>query len=278
MQTSAFRTVALGKVDSNREPGIYTKANPGTITVIPVEWTAMHDGEMTSNPVKVEYSATDQDGVTSQGGFIADQIIECDWLPSGSNRLSPPDVRRGERVEILQVADADKFYWRSLGMDDNLRKLETVIFAISATRDENDTLLTADNTYWIEFSTHSKRLAFSSCKADGEPYQYEMFLDMAEGLFQLNDDVGNFITLVSKLSLIHLQNTQGTFVKLDKKDINAYAPQDFTFKADRDVNITCGRNFTVKAANQAQIDGGGSVMTWTGAMTALKTPNFVGTT
>lgn len=278
MKTSVFRTVGIGKVDGNRSPGLYTKDSPGTITISPSEWTAMHDGEQTSNAVKVEYSATDQDGVASQGGFIADQIIEADWLQSGSNRLTPPDVRRGERVEILQVADADKFYWRSLGMDDNLRKLETVIFAISATRDESDTLLGPHNTYWIEFSTHSKRLAFSSCKADGEPYQYEMFIDMAEGLFQLNDDIGNFITLVSKLSLIHLQNDKGTFVKLDKKDIKAYAPQNIDFKADRDMTITCGNNFTVKAANQAQIDGGGSIMTWTGGVTTLKTPNFVGST
>lgn len=272
MEVSVFRTVGIGRIDSNKE------LNSKTVDVVPIEWLPMRDGELTGNETAETYQTKDIDGNAVSGGMISSNSISATWLPSGSNRLTAPDVRRGERVEILQTADHDKYYWRTMGLDDNLRKLETIIFGISATQDEGSTTLGIDNMYWFELSSHSKMFSFRSCQANGEPYLYEMFFDFAEGTFTVKDDIGNFMFLASALNLIHLQNAKGTFVKLDQMDIKAYAPQDINAKADRDFIVSAGKNIRMKAGVEAVIDGGGSVMTMNAGSTTLKTPKFVGKT
>jgi hypothetical protein len=205
-------------------------------------------------------------------------------MPGGSNRLTAPDVRRGVQVEIYASADDDKYYWRSMGMDDHLHKLETVIWGISNTTDESVTELTPDVMYWVEFSTHSKKIALSSSKSNGEPYMYEFFFDTDKGEFTITDDIGNFINLQSALNLIHIQNMLGTFIKVSQKNIEMYAPENIIGKAEKNITITAGQNFSMEAGQNltakggvlASIDGGGSKMTLTAGGTTLKTPKFTG--
>lgn len=254
------------------------------VEVTPTEWLPMHDGEMVSNPEKMEHKTNDVNGVQTEGAIITDQVIEATWMPAGTNRLTAPDVRRGVHVELWASADDDKYYWKSMGLDDNLHKLETIIFGISNTTDESITELTPEVMYWMEFSTHSKKIAISTSKSNGEPYLYEIFLDTEKGEFTVTDDIGNFINLQSKINLIHLQNAMGTFVKLDQKDIKAYAPKDIDaqakiniqIKAGQNMNLEAGKNLTAKGGVLASIDGGGSKMTLTAAGTTLKTPHFSG--
>lgn len=276
MKMSAFRSVAIGRVDTNLELG------SKEIEIVPIEWIPMRDGELTSNATTTTFETVDGDENVVKGSTVSANTIKATWMPSGSNRLTAPNVRRGERVEILQAADDDKYYWRTMGLDDNLRKLETIIFGISADPKEQSagspTVLSPENMYWFEFSSHSKMLAFRSCQANGEPYLYEAYFDFGVGEFMVKDDIGNFINMISKLKLLHLENADGTFVKLDKKDIKAKAPQDIMAEAARNVSIKAGQNMDLKAGVKATIDGGGSVMTFIGAGTTLKTPKFVGLT
>lgn len=276
MKMSAFRSVAIGRVDTNLELG------SKVIEVVPIEWIPMRDGELTSNATTTTFETTDIGGNVVKGSTVSSNTIKATWMPSGSNRLTAPNVRRGERVEILQAADDDKYYWRTMGLDDHLRKLETIIFGISADPKEQGpgetTVLSPENMYWFEFSSHSKMLAFRSCQANGEPFLYEMYFDFGVGEFMVKDDIGNFINMISKLKLIHMQNADGTYAKLDRKDIKAWAPQDISAEAVRNVSIKAGQNMDLKAGVKATIDGGGSVMTFIGAGTTLKTPKFVGLT
>lgn len=286
-KVSVFQTVGVGVIAANIE--IMAKE----VEITPTEWLPMHDGEMVSNAVKMQHKSKDMDGNETQGMIIADQVIKATWLPSSSNRLTAPTVRRGEHVEILSSTDgSDKYYWRSMGLDDHLRKKETIIFGISNTEDESITELKPENMYWIEFSTHSKRLAFSSSKSDGESYQHELFIDTANGEFTYTDDIGNLINVQSANNLIHLQNAMGTFLKLDQKDIKFYAPQDMLGEIARNITVKAGKNINVKAGENidmvagknarfkggvlASLDGGGSILTLTAAGTVLKTPQFDG--
>lgn len=275
MDVSVFRSVALGMVAENKD------LMSDEIAWFPTEWAPMRDGEIASNPVKTTFEATDINGSAISGSMMSDNTMRAFWLPGTSNRLSAPHVRRGTRVEIFQVADDDKYYWKDLGLDGHLCKLETIIVGISATKNEGLTraqALSANNMYWLELSSHSKKFAFSSAKANGEPFKYEMYFDFDVGEFMLTDDIGNFINLVSKLSLIHLQNDKGTFVKLDKKDINMYAPQDVMAKAVRNIKISAGQQLLMDAGTLASISVGGTKMTWTPGGTTLKTPKFQGST
>lgn len=291
MDASVFKKVAIGVIAENiklKAGGMLNR----TVRVTPTEWLSMRDGELTDNPTPMTYKSQNAQGVETQGGFITNNAIPCEWLPAGSNRVTPPTVRRGMRVELYQTADEAKYYWRYLGLDDHLMKLETIIFGISAHTKEQKPgekmELNVDNMYWFEMSSHSKKIALQTAKANGEPFKYEMFFDLAAGEFSLNDDVGNWFILNSKLHLLHLQNQDGTFVKLDKKDIKAYAPQNIEGKADKDIKLEAGKNISLTAGQNidldakqncrakggilASLDGGGSKLTLTAAGTVLKTP------
>lgn len=277
-KASVFKMVGVGVCASNKALG------SKVIDVTPTEWLPMHDGEMTSNPTKMTHKSTNVDGNEEQGMILMDQVVEATWMPSGSNRLTAPDVRRGVHVELWATADSDKYYWKTMGLDDHLHKLETIIFGISNTTDEADGELKPENMYWIEFSTHSKKIALSTSKSNGEPYLYEMFFDTEKGEFQLTDDIGNFINLQSKVNLIHAQNAKGTYIKIDQKDIKMFAPQDIHAEATRDIKMKAGKNMALEAGQNltakggvlASIDGGGSKMTLTAGGTTLKTPKFTG--
>ena len=296
MEVSAFKKVAIGVVAANYE--IYDedgKLNK-IIKVTPHEWLNMRDGELTDNPQSMTFKSQDAQGNETQGGFITNNAVPATWLPAGSNRLTPPTVRRGMRVELFRTGDQAKFYWRYMGLDDNLMKLETFIWGISAhTQEQNmgETMeLNPDNMYWFEISSHSKKISMQTSKANGEPFRYEHFFDLEKGEFMVTDDVGNFLNLVSGQKLIHLQNGDGAFFKLDRKDIKAYAPQNIEGRADKDIKLDAGQNVKVTAGQNidleagqncrakggvlASLTGGSSVLTLTSAGTVLKSPQFDG--
>lgn len=263
MKVSQFRQVGIGKVAENLDISMGDDGKFNSIALIfPNEWNPFKDGEIKSNPTDVEFTTIDSEGVESKGGITVDQAIPMSWLPKSSNRLTPPNLRRGERVEIWQMADHNEYYWATMGVDDHLRKLETVIWGISATQDENQTVLDPANMYWLEISSHSKRIALSTSKAGGEPFLYEMFFDTKDGKFSVNDDVGNYFEMVSKQKLLHLQNSDGTFIELNKKDIRMNAPKD--------LYVNVGKNADIKCGNQFKVTVGGTVFTLDPAAITMK--------
>lgn len=285
MQVSQFKKVAIGVVAENMELKDAKGGLNHTVRITPTEWLSMRDGELKDDPTPMTFKSQDAQGNETQGGFITNQTIPCQWLPAGSNRKTPPTVRRGMRVEIHQMGDQAKYYWRYLGLDDHLMMLETFIWGISAhTKEQKEgetTELTPDNMYWFEVSSHSKMVAMQTSKANGEPFAYDFYFDLGKGEVHLNDDVGNFFQMISQQHLLHLENQDGTYVKLERKDINAFAPQNINADAKKDITVTAGNNINVTAKNNlvckggllASIDGGGSKMTLTAAGTVLETPD-----
>lgn len=276
MKASIYRPVGVGNVASNMEIKDANGKFNKVVEITPTEWLPMHDGEMVTNAKKMEATTRDVDGNESKSSIITDQVIEATWYPGRSNRLTAPNVRRGEQVEIWAAADSDKYFWRESGTDDHLRKKETIIIGISNTDDEDDTELRPDNMYWIEMSTHSQIISVSTSQSAGEAYQHELFIDAGKSTFTYTDDIGNMIHANSRENLIHLENADGTYVKLTKKDIDGYAPKDIKLKATNNVTIEAGKELMVKGGVKATINGGGSYMEFTAGVTTLKTPHLSG--
>lgn len=276
MKVSVYRPVGVGNVASNMEIKDANGKFNKVVEITPTEWLPMHDGEMVTNAQQMEATTRDVDGVETKTSIITDQVIEATWYPGRSNRLTAPNVRRGEQVEIWAAADSDKYFWRESGIDDHLRKKETIILGISNTEDEEDTELRPDNMYWIEMSTHSKIVSVSTSKSDGEDYQHEIWIDAGKSEFTYTDDIGNMIHVKSKENLIHLENADGAYVKLTKHDIVGFAPKDIKLTAKNNVSIEAGKELLVKGGIKATINGGGSYMEFTAGITTLKTPKLSG--
>lgn len=217
MFSSLYRFYSIGVVAENKAMSTHV------IQVVPTEVLPMTDGELKSNPTPLEASGVNASGEDYTLSLELDNAIEATWLRWNTNRQTSPDVRRGERVLIWQYADTDKFYWTSLGMDNHYRKLETVRYAISATRDETDNELRADNTYSVELSSHNKAITFKTSNADGEPHTYTLQVNTKDGVVVITDDIGNYLQLESQENRITFNNADDTKVTLDKKELHAYA-------------------------------------------------------
>ena len=214
--TSASKLMpySIGIVAANKELG------SKDIEVTPIEAFPMLSGEISDNISTIETKGTSADGTSYEHKLKTTNSIKATWIPMfGANRLTAPDVRRGELVQIYQFGDVDKYYWATLKDDLALRKLETVIWAFSNTRIESD-VATHDTTYYIEVSTHNKIIHLHMADNDGEVTTYDMQFNGKEGYFVIQDGIGNYIKLNSIDKQFHIETAEGSFIDITKGDLH----------------------------------------------------------
>lgn len=239
---SKMRFYSIGIVAENK------KLSSNEIEVTPIEELPFLDGELNSKGTEYKGSAQDVSGRHYETKVSTHVTIKAVWLRFGdANRLTSPDVRRGEAVMIFQFGDADKYYWITLKQDSNLRKLETVVWAISATRDEK-AATDADHSYYLEMSSHTKMVHFHTSKADGEPFAYDIQINTKVGAILITDDAGNFISLDSSERRLEMKNSDGSHIDMDKTNLTITTTDSITMNTDK---------LTVKT-NTTTMDGSSS--------------------
>lgn len=247
MKVSVFRPISIGIVTENKA----LMAHDIKVTI--PEITPFLDGELKSEPTKHEAEGIDADGNAYREEIVSDNCIIATWLPRGGNRQTPPNVRRGQRVHVYQVGDTDKYYWEYFGADDGMFRLETIVLAINNNPEvESEDTVDLSNCYYLEISTHAQHVTFQTCKSNNEPFAYTFQLNTKDGSFTITDDIDNFITLNSPDHIIRIQNTDGTWAEVNRKNINAYAPDSITMVAEKNITFQC-QVFTVEAKNKVEI-------------------------
>lgn len=208
------------------------------VEVTPVESFPGVSGTISSNVTQYEAQ-----GVNAQGQSYTESIkqtitVSAEWMPMGSNRMTAPDVRAGERVMLYRMGDSDKYYWVTMMDDMNLRKLETVIYAWSGSTSQGSSGNTdnagsanTDTSYFFEISTHDKLVHFHTSKANGEVASYDIQINTAQGILQFQDDVGNFFLLDTRNLILQMQNAEGTMFQINKKNANILVPETWTVQA-----------------------------------------------
>ncbi len=227
--------------------------NSTLIEATVVEEMPIQSGEIGDNTTEYNTVGVDSEGKFYQTATNMKQTVTAEWLPIGSsNRMTPPDVRRGEFIMLYKFADADKYYWNTLKNDLNYRKLETVIFAFSATQNES-AKPDPTNSYVFEISTHKGTISLRTSKANSEPFSYDLTLNTKEGHFSIQDDVGNVVGLHSADTRILARNKDETLVDLNQKQLTMMASEkvtivtkDFNLIASESTNLTTKQS-TVKA-------------------------------
>lgn len=249
---SKLKFYSMGIVAENKE------LNSDIVEISPVEELLLLDGEITSHADEVEASNINKDGQSSTASTKITNTIPATWLPiAGGNRVTSPDVRRGAVVMLYRMADEDKYYWTTLTNDLKLRKLETVLYAFSATTDEAAEI-NGDNYYYLEVSTHTKTVTFHTSKVNGEPYTYDIQINTNEGKIVITDDIGNYIMLDSARKQIRLENTSGTFLEIIDKDGNFNIPGNFTTTVGGNCSQTVGGSKTESVSGSKSIAVSGS--------------------
>lgn len=220
-QVSKLEFYSVGIVAKNKD------LSSKEIEVTPIEDLPFANGELTDNTNTETTTAKDAGGSSYTSKVNSTNTVKAVWLPIGQpNRLTAPDVRRGENVMLYKYSDHDKYYWVTLTEDTKLRKLETVVYGFSGTTDESSSP-NADNMYYLEVSTHRKLIHLHTSKANGELFNYDVQINGAEGFIQVQDNDGNYFTINSKDTIVELANADGSKLSLDKKVINLNAPDQF---------------------------------------------------
>lgn len=250
MDATCFKIVSIGIVAENKSMVNMDGSWNHVVDVTPIESMNMLDGEIKSNPEMVENKGVDRNGQQFGSAVAVDQTVKATWLPLGTNRVTSPDVRRGERVYLWQAADDDKYYWTISGLDDDKRRLETAVFAFNGSPSAGG--LDLNNCYYFEVSTHNKTITLETSTANGESHRYLLQINAAESVITIQDDAGNYFQLDTDEHKLILQNQDGCHVILDKTKID------------------------IKAIDELHLDVGATQVTLTPAGTIWKTPTFAG--
>lgn len=230
---SKFAIKSIGRAAANIDD------HSTILEVIPIEDAGYSDGEITDGREKLEAQGTDHHGEVWNVTIQTSNTIKAEWLPLNTNRLTVPNIRRGERVLLWQYADNDKFYWTTMGLDDHLRRLETATYVFSNTKDESVKKLTPENSYYLEVSTHTKQVTLGTSKSDGEKFAYTVQVNAKDGVVVIADDIGNFIQLQSEKNRILLVNAKDTYVDMDAKDLTMNVPGHLSIKS-KSLDISTG--------------------------------------
>jgi len=214
--------------------------------IVPTEKLIFADGELKSNPVMDTVTGTDAVGASVQTKATSDNALTATWFPFHSNRATPPNIRRGERVLIFRYADLDTFLWTELGLDQHLRKLETVTYVWNGTQDEADTSLTPKNSYYVEVSTHKGTITLQTSKANGEKCAYTVQFNPKAGTATLADDLGQVVFIDSVNHVIHATNADQSQLTLNKQNITVLCKDTFALTADKNITIKT-QNFALTA-------------------------------
>lgn len=244
---SQLQPYGIGVVAANKLPSSHE------IEVTDLERSPMADGEITDNIESYKGSGSSNSEESFDVDVESTASLKAKWLKLGcTNRVTSPDVRRGERVAIWRFGDSDQFFWMDIETSTKLRRLETVVYSFSNNRKEN-VENTAETTYYFEISTMGKYIHLHTSKNDDEPYIYDIQLNTKDGCLTFMDDDGNSMVMDSAEQRIELHNRMNSFVKIDKKIITLKSDEEIildtnkiTFKGKSSIN-TYTQSYTIEA-------------------------------
>jgi len=253
-QASKLTIYSLGKVATNKA------LDSDEIEVIPIEHLLLIDGNIGSNLTTTTVTGTDADWQAYGSAMTTDNVIKARWLPLDNGyQQTSPDVRRDERVLLWRFGDSNDFYWTSLGLDNHLRRLETVVHMYSDTKDEKQMALTQDNSYVHTISTHEGHVTFTTSNENGEPTRWLFQLNTKEGTFLIAEDNGNEVFIDAVNTYISVLNADKSWLELDKVDIRMTCENDMLLKCGNDMTIDVGNDMTITVGNNQTFNIGNNV-------------------
>jgi len=241
LNISVFRPVSTAQVLENLVVG------ERVISAKMIESDPFTDGEQKEIAEELVCDGIDEEGQSYSLSVTVSNSIEATWLPLGkTNHVVAPNVRRGERVQIWQAGDDDRYYWTELGLDRNLRRGETVVLAFSNRFDNDDSELSLEECYFIEVSTHLQHILLQTSKSNGEDFLYQVQLNTKDSFFVLKDDQEQHFFFDSKNKILRLHNADGSFVELNRKIISMFAKDSINAEALKLINMKA-KTVNVKA-------------------------------
>ena len=181
------------------------------IEVMPHELISNIDGDIGAKE-EIQSTVNTSDGKVHNVNMSKGNVLTAIWINNNSNRVTPPNVRKGEKVEVYKFGDSDKYYWKTMGSELDLRKLEHVKYVFVNVPDGGETQIEDSNSYSFTVSTLNKFIKIHTADNNGELTTYDLELDTKEGKVSLIDGRGNFIELDSSQDTFNLNTNNAVNV------------------------------------------------------------------
>ena len=196
------------------------------IKVLPVSYVPDMKSEINKNTNGM-LNLVDSSNFHSAIASTSSDHIEATWLPNGEqNRISAPDVCKGDIVEVYKVHGVDEYYWQVFAHNQGLRKKEKVLiwFSNKSTIGPNREA----DSYYLLVDTINKIVHFHTSDNDGEACTYDIVLNTLVGKFMLKDNLNNDILLDSPKGILTTNVVNEYNVNTKKINFNC---NEFTLNA-----------------------------------------------
>ena len=199
------------------------------------------DGEVVATAEKKDVTIKSPTGDTHSSSALSSNAVMMKWLPFNTNRVTAPDVRKGSKVVVYKFKGQSTYRWTYFGYDGTLR-LETVIYAFSATPNvKEDAPLTPDNYYIFLISSHTKKIQLLTGQGNGEATNYAITLDTGQGGFSLVDGEQNMFILNSMKHFWSFSNQEKSNFAIDKKKIIASCEDEMLLRGKEHIGLQAKR-------------------------------------
>lgn len=193
------------------------------------------------------------------------KLIKSRWFPlSDPNRVTPPDVCKGEKLLIFDFAGVDDYLWTTFQSTPSYRKLEKAVWMFSD-NPSMESKNTMEDAYTFMIDTYDRQVHFHTATANGEYTTWDMQWDTYLGQFTLIDGKKNEIQIQSFIDRLNVSIRDDADILIDD-DTTYYNGHDYTFHN--------GNNITVKNGLKVVDLSGGELYR---CMTSLAEPVIPGT-
>lgn len=252
MNQSNLRIISIGIV------AIDKTIDSQYIEVYPIEMLPFLEGEISDNSDTISSTSKDANGQTYSIKLNRQMTVKAGWLNS-TNRITAPNVKKGEQVKLWTIGDIEEYFWEPLGRDDSLRRQEAITWGFAASSKSSDTPieLSDSNLYTFTIDTINQHITLRTSDDNNEFTRFTVQINTKDGSITLADDLGNLFQLDSKLTKITLLNKDETFITIDKKNILVSAPETIDLKskninllAKESINLEAGDSINLKSSKQ----------------------------
>lgn len=213
LDSSKFKIYGMGHVAED------IKENSFEVKVFPVEITTGNQGAMdaaTSTSVNTETSGGEHRSTVLDKG----KTITCKWIPIGAtNRITPPNVCKGEMVLIWNYAGTDQYYWSTMDNEMDLRKNEKATWFFSNVKNIGKPDL--KKAYHWTVDTINKFVRLFTANNDGEYTTYDFKIDTKNGIITIMDGKNNMIKLESQSDKLTITTNKNVEINTTDCTVNA---------------------------------------------------------
>ena len=203
------------------------------LLIHPHDTLIFQQGELQPIAQKTEVSRSGKNG-TSVGEVTETNVVKAVYYGDANSDM-PPDVVKGEEVEIFRDTDTNTYYWRSTGRTAKHRSRERKEVR-SANAEGYDKNVDDGNSYFIRIDTlETKEIRIQTGTSDGEKYGYTILIKPSENKIRISDSENNEIGIDSGEQRVYLRNKENCIISIEKKNILVGAVEDIILKADRQV-------------------------------------------